>query len=79
MQLGMIGLGRMGVQHDRAGLLRGGHECVVYDAQPAAVEALLPRGAPAPRRSRISSAQLAKPRIVWLMVPAGAVDEDSRC
>ena len=73
MQLGMIGLGRMGANMVRR-LRTGGHECVVFDQFPQAVEALTREGA----RGAASLAELVKqletPRTVWLMVPAAAVD-----
>ncbi len=73
MQLGVIGLGRMGANMVRR-LMRGGHECVVHDLAPAAVQKLASEGAAgAPELDDLVS-QLAPPRIVWLMVPAGAVD-----
>lgn len=73
MQLGMIGLGRMGANMVRR-LLRAGHECVVYDLAPAAVEAMAREGATAAPALDDLVATLANPRAVWLMVPAGAVD-----
>jgi 6-phosphogluconate dehydrogenase len=73
MQLGMIGLGRMGANMVRR-LTRQGHECVVYDANPAAVEALARDGAIGAASLEGLVAQLAKPRAVWLMLPAAIVD-----
>lgn len=74
MQLGMIGLGRMGGNMVRR-LMRRGHECVVFDASPSAVQELSREGA----FSSLSLADLAirleKPRVIWLMIPAAAVDE----
>jgi 6-phosphogluconate dehydrogenase len=74
MQLGMIGLGRMGANMARR-LIRHGHECVVFDRSPEAVAALAAEGA----RSASSIADLAKrlprPRAMWLMVPAATVEE----
>lgn len=70
MQLGMIGLGRMGANMVRR-LLRAGHECVVHDLAPAAVEAMAREGAMAAPALEDLVAKLAKPRAVWLMVPAG--------
>lgn len=70
MQLGMIGLGRMGASLVRR-LAKDGHKCVVYDVNLAAVKKLAGRGI----RGAVSIdellAQLAKPRVVWVMVPAG--------
>ncbi|MEO8698321.1 MAG: NAD(P)-binding domain-containing protein, partial [Acidimicrobiales bacterium] len=74
MQMGMIGLGRMGANMVRR-LMRGGHTCVVYDAQPKAVQALAGEGAHGAATLDDFVAQLSTPRTVWLMVPAGAVDE----
>jgi 6-phosphogluconate dehydrogenase len=73
MQLGMIGLGRMGANMVRR-LMRGGHECVVYDVAPAAVDALVAEDAIGVKTLDDLQARLAKPRVVWLMVPAAAVD-----
>ena len=73
MQLGMIGLGRMGANMVRR-LMRGGHECVVYDVAPAAVHSLASEGAAGATELGDFVARLAKPRAVWLMVPAAAVD-----
>jgi 6-phosphogluconate dehydrogenase len=73
MQVGMIGLGRMGASMVRR-LLRGGHACVVYDVSAAAVEALAREGATGAASVEDFAARLAPPRVVWLMVPAAAVD-----
>jgi 6-phosphogluconate dehydrogenase len=73
MQLGMIGLGRMGANMVRR-LLRHGHQCVVHDANPAAGEALAAEGATAAASLDDFVAKLSPPRAVWLMVPAAAVD-----
>lgn len=73
MQLGMIGLGRMGANMVRR-LMRGGHQCVVYDVQPAAVQALAREGARDTGTLREFVAALDAPRAIWLMVPAGLVD-----
>lgn len=74
MQLGMIGLGRMGANMVRR-LLRGGHECVVFDVFPQAVEALTKEKAVGASSLDDFVSKLEKPRAVWLMVPAGAVDK----
>ncbi len=73
MQLGMIGLGRMGANMVRR-LMRGGHDCVVHDLAPAAVHTLASEGATGALELDAFVAQLKTPRHVWLMVPAGAVD-----
>jgi 6-phosphogluconate dehydrogenase len=75
MQLGMIGLGRMGSNMVRR-LTRGGHECVVYDVHPEAVKQLLHPGAVGATSLEDQVARLAKPRVVWLMVPAAVVDDE---
>ncbi|HEX2037796.1 MAG TPA: decarboxylating 6-phosphogluconate dehydrogenase [Chloroflexota bacterium] len=77
MQLGMIGLGRMGANLVRR-LLRAGHACVVYDRNPQAVRALAGEGATAADSLEALAAALAPPRAVWLMLPAAAVDETLR-
>jgi len=74
MELGMIGLGRMGASMVQR-LLRAGHRCVVYDMSPKAVEASKQQGATGAGSLEEFVGKLAKPRTVWLMVPAGVVDE----
>jgi len=73
MQLGMIGLGRMGANMVRR-LLRGGHECVVHDRSPDAVQALVAEHAIGAATLAELVAALKPPRTVWLMVPAAVVD-----
>ncbi len=73
MQIGMIGLGRMGANMVRR-LIKGGHECVVYDVSPEAVHGLEREGAKGATSFDDFLAQLTKPRAVWLMVPAAIVD-----
>ena len=73
MQLGMIGLGRMGGSMVRR-LLRGGHRCVVFDAHEAAMTPLASQGATASRSLADFVARLEPPRAVWLMLPAAVVD-----
>jgi 6-phosphogluconate dehydrogenase len=73
MQLGMIGLGRMGANMVRR-LMKGGHECVVYDVSPDSVKALAGEGAAGSESMEDFIAKLSTPRSVWLMVPAAAVD-----
>ncbi len=74
MQLGMIGLGRMGANMVRR-LLKGGHECVVFDMSPKAVAELVKEKAVGTGSLAEFTKTLSKPRAVWLMVPAGVVDE----
>src|SRR5271166_4462882 len=74
MQLGMIGLGRMGANMVRR-LLKGGHECVVFDMSPAAVKELAAERAVGSSSLADLVKQLEKPRAVWLMVPAAVVDK----
>jgi 6-phosphogluconate dehydrogenase len=74
MQLGMIGLGRMGSNMVRR-LLRGGHDCVVFDRSPDAVAALTLEKAIAATSLADLANKLARPRAIWLMVPAAAVEQ----
>ncbi|MGZ8229341.1 MAG: phosphogluconate dehydrogenase (NAD(+)-dependent, decarboxylating) [Burkholderiales bacterium] len=74
MQLGMIGLGRMG-SNMALRLMKGGHECVVYNRRPEAVERLVSEGAVGTTSLDEFVARLGKPRAVWLMIPAAAVDD----
>ena len=69
MQLGMIGLGRMGAGMVLR-LLKKDHECVVHDVQPAAIASLQKRGAAGAASLQQMVLQMAKPRAIWLMVPA---------
>jgi 6-phosphogluconate dehydrogenase len=73
MQIGMIGLGRMGANMVRR-LLRGGHECVVNDRNPEAVQALIDEGATGDTALDGFIAKLKPPRTIWLMIPAALVD-----
>ncbi len=73
MQLGMIGLGRMGANMVRR-LLKGGHRCVVFDRAPAAVQELTEEKATGASSLADLVKKLEKPRAVWLMVPAAVVD-----
>ena len=73
MQLGMIGLGRMGANMVRR-LMRAGHSCVVHDVSAEATRALAGEGAVPGLSLDEFVSQLAPPRAIWLMVPAGAVD-----
>jgi 6-phosphogluconate dehydrogenase len=74
MQLGMIGLGRMGANMVRR-LLRGDHECVVFDLDSDAVQRLGGEGAVGAKSIEDLVAKLQPPRTVWLMVPAAVVDQ----
>jgi len=73
VQLGMIGLGRMGGNMVRR-LLRAGHACTVYDAAPGAVAALAKEGAVGAASLADLAERLPAPRAVWIMVPAAVVD-----
>jgi 6-phosphogluconate dehydrogenase len=73
MQVGMVGLGRMGANMVRR-LMRGGHQCVVFDVSSKAVEALAKEGATGASSLDDFAAKLAKPRVTWMMVPAGVVE-----
>jgi len=72
MQLGMVGLGRMGANIVRR-LMRDGHECIVYDISPAAVQALEAEGAVGATSLADLAGKLEQPRAVWIMVPAGDI------
>jgi len=74
MQLGMIGLGRMGANMVRR-LLKNGHDCAVFDMSPAAVAELAKEKAVGASSLADLVDKLAKPRAVWLMVPAAVVDK----
>src|SRR5262245_32941672 len=72
MQLGMIGLGRMGANMVRR-LMRGGHDCVVFDRSPEAVAALVGEGATGAASLKEICTKLAAPRAICIMVPAAFV------
>jgi 6-phosphogluconate dehydrogenase len=72
MQLGMIGLGRMGANLVRR-LMADGHRCVVYDVNASAVDELAKQGAVGGDSLKDFVADLEKPRAIWIMVPAGVV------
>jgi 6-phosphogluconate dehydrogenase len=74
MQLGMIGLGRMGANMVRR-LMKAGHQCVVYDRNQDAVKGLATEGALGAASLDELAKKLERPRSVWLMVPAGVVDQ----
>jgi 6-phosphogluconate dehydrogenase len=75
MQLAMIGLGRMGASMVRR-LIAKGHDCVVHDVQPAAIAALAKAGAIGAATLAEMVEKTTRPRAIWLMVPAGAVDAE---
>src|SRR6516162_9075912 len=74
MQLGMIGLGRMGANMVRR-LLKGGHQCAVFDMSAKAVADLVKEKAVGAASLLEVTKQLVKPRTIWLMVPVGVVDD----
>ncbi|MEM7443883.1 MAG: phosphogluconate dehydrogenase (NAD(+)-dependent, decarboxylating) [Pseudomonadota bacterium] len=74
MQLGMIGLGRMGANMVRR-LMRDGHDCVVFDVSPDAVKELEGEGATGASSMQDLVAKLDKPRAAWMMVPAAVVEQ----
>ena len=74
MQIGMIGLGRMGAPMLER-LLKAGHKCVVYDTSTKAMAGVASAGAVTSDSIRDFAGKLEKPRAVWLMVPAGIVDK----
>ena len=74
MQLGMIGLGRMGANMVRR-LLKSGHQCVIFDRSPKSVEELVKEKATRASSLQDLVKQLDQPRAVWLMIPAAVVDE----
>jgi 6-phosphogluconate dehydrogenase len=74
MQLGMVGLGRMGANMVRR-LLKGGHQCVVFDMSPKAVNELVQEKAEGSVSLHDLVTKLEKPRAIWLMVPAAVVDK----
>jgi 6-phosphogluconate dehydrogenase len=76
MQLGMVGLGRMGANIVRR-LMRNGHDCVVYDVNPKTVEELAGEGATGADSLDDFVAKLEQPRAAWVMVPAGEITEST--
>jgi 6-phosphogluconate dehydrogenase len=74
MRIAIVGLGRMGANMARR-LIKGGHECVVYDVSPEAVAGLAKEGADGASTLADMVKKLPKPRAVWLMVPAAIVDD----
>ena len=75
MQIGVIGLGRMGANMVQR-LLAGGHDCVVFDVHEDAIASLVDKGASGADSLASLVSQLKTPRAVWLMVPAGIVDTE---
>ena len=73
MQIGMIGLGRMGANMVER-LMLDGHDCVVFDPNKDAVDALVAKGATGADSAADMASKLSAPRAIWLMVPAGIVD-----
>jgi 6-phosphogluconate dehydrogenase len=74
MQLGMVGLGRMGANLVRR-LMKGGHNCVVFDMSPKSVQELVKENAVGSSSLKDFVSKLTKPRAIWLMIPVGAVDQ----
>lgn len=75
MQIGMIGLGRMGANMVQR-LMKHGHQCVVFDINAEAVANLTAQGAAGAHSLEDFIAQLSKPRLIWLMLPAAIVDQE---
>ncbi|MGV1757542.1 MULTISPECIES: phosphogluconate dehydrogenase (NAD(+)-dependent, decarboxylating) [Rhizobium] len=75
MQIGMIGLGRMGNNMVQR-LMKGGHTAVVFDARPESIAGLEQLGATGSKSLEDFVSKLAKPRVVWLMLPAAIVDQE---
>ncbi|HEY3965817.1 MAG TPA: decarboxylating 6-phosphogluconate dehydrogenase [Planctomycetaceae bacterium] len=73
MEIGMIGLGRMGTNMVRR-MLHSGHRCIVYDVHPEPIQALEKEGAVGAASLETFVKQFGKPRVIWMMVPAGVVD-----
>ena len=76
MQIGMVGLGRMGGNIVRR-LMRNGHQCVVFDQSPASIKTLADEGASGSGDLKALVTQLEKPRTVWIMLPAGDITEQT--
>jgi len=76
MQLGVVGLGRMGGNIVRR-LVRHGHECVVFDQNPSAIQALVGKGVGGSSDIKQLVGLLRKPRAVWVMLPAGEITEEA--
>src|SRR6266481_5132960 len=76
MQIGMVGLGRMGTNMVRR-LMKHGHSCVVYDRAPEKIESLALQGATPSSSLEDLTAKLAPPKTIWLMLPAGEPTEST--
>ena len=76
MQIGMIGLGRMGANMARR-LMKGGHECMVYDRNAGNVDAIVKEGAIGASALEDVVEKLKAPRAVWIMLPSGAPTEET--
>src|ERR1700676_5817666 len=76
MQIGMIGLGRMGANMARR-LMKGAHECVVYERDGETVDALAKEGATGASSFEDVVKKLKQPRAVWIMLPSGAPTEET--
>ncbi len=76
MQIGVVGLGRMGGAIVKR-LLRGGHTCVVFDRDPRAVADVTDEGATAAKDLDDLAAKLQPPRLAWVMLPAGQITDDT--
>lgn len=77
MEIGLVGLGRMGGNIARRLMTKSGHRVVVYDTNPQAVSDLAAAGAIASSSLQDLAGRLAAPRVVWLMLPAGAITEET--
>src|SRR5207248_1772483 len=76
MRIGMVGLGRMGANMARR-LMQGGHQCVVFDLNAESVHQLSSQGAEGASSLEDLAGKLAKPRAIWIMLPAGAPTEQT--
>ncbi len=77
MQIGLVGLGRMGGNITRRLIAKGNHQVVVYDQNPKAVSDLVDHGATASSSLDELIQKLAAPRVIWVMLPAGRITEDT--
>ncbi len=76
MELGMVGLGRMGANIVRR-LMRDGHDCFVYDVNPEAIETLAGEGAQGASSLKELAEKMSAPRAIWVMVPAGEITDQT--